>query len=526
MLPFAHLGFTLIGLLSQPPASDTEALRSRVEQVHAAPATLVGGERLLAPDAVAHFFEKRGFEPAWRLPADGEQIVRAIRDIERDGLDPADYHEKAIGRLLNVRDASTSADLQILLSDAVAALVDHVRYGKVRPSTLDRRWNVDPRDGAPPLEDLLAQVAGAPDAAAAIDALKPTHFVYTGLKRVLATMRAQAATGWPTVPAGPTLKPGASDARVAAIRRRLLATGELPDGSTADSPRYDEALEAAVRRFQEIHRLTPDGAIGRATLEAMNVSPVERVGQVRVNLERARWVVGGLASSFVLVNLPAFKVYLIRDRKNIWEARTQIGREARQTPLFRADMRYLVLNPDWTVPPTILAQDILAPMRAGENPVARKGLTILDRQGRVVPPSSVDWSSATPRNFPYTLRQPPGPNNALGRVKFVFPNEHAIFLHDTPSQELFAADRRTFSSGCIRVEGALDLARVLLEPQGWTVEQIQRTVDAGASETVFLEQPLPVLIVYWTVSVGASGELRFARDVYGRDPRLLRALDE
>ena len=172
-----------------------------------------------------------------------------------------------------------------------------------------------------------------------------------------------------------------------------------------------------------------------------------------------------MRDTFVLVNLPAFKAYIIRDRKNIWETRTQIGREARRTPTFRADMKYVVLNPDWTVPPTILAQDVLAGMKKGQNTIARKKLLILDAQGRAVDPSTIDWQAATPANFRYTLRQPPGADNALGRVKFIFPNEHSIFLHDTPSQELFSSDQRTFSSGCIRVEHALELARVLLEGQ-------------------------------------------------------------
>ena len=250
-----------------------------------------------------------------------------------------------------------------------------------------------------------------------------------------------------------------------------------------------------------------------------------RVTQLKVNLERARWVVGGLSDSFVLVNLPAFKVYVIKDRRNVWEARAQVGREARQTPSFRADMKYLVFNPDWTVPPTILAQDVLGGMKKGTNPIARKKLTILDRNGRAVDPASIDWKTATPGNFPYTLRQPPGADNALGRVKFIFPNEHSIFLHDTPSKELFLADQRTFSSGCIRVEKPLDLAALLLNGQDqWNPERIQQTIDAGAQKTVLLDKPLPVLIVYWTVSVGASGELHYARDVYNLDPAVARGL--
>jgi murein L,D-transpeptidase YcbB/YkuD len=523
MLPFLLL-LASLAAPQAPPAS--EPLRMRVEQLHEDKGRTLHGVRLLEPDAVSHFFQARNFTPAWQGAA-ADEILQAIRDVEPDGLVPRDYHLAAIEslRAAPADSPDRDAELQILLTDAVAALVDHVRFGKVRPSALDRRWNVNPRAGAPPLEALLADIAAAPAPAAAIEALKPSHFIYRGLKQALATQRAVASKGgWAVVPAGAALKPGVTHARIGAVRRRLAATGELVTAS--DSEVYDEALAAAVKTFQDRHRLTADGAIGKATLDAMNVTPAARVDQIRVNLERARWVLGGLSDTFLLVNLPAFKVYLIRNGKNVWETRAQVGRAGRQTPSFRADMRYIVFNPDWTVPPTILAQDVLGAMRKGENAIAKKRLTILDRQGRTVAADTIDWATATPATFPYTLRQPPGPDNALGRVKFIYPNEHSIFLHDTPSQELFRADERTFSSGCIRVENPLALAAVLLEGQDdWNPGTIQQVLDTGKTKTVFLTQPLPVLTVYWTVSVGASGELRYARDVYSLDGGVLRALN-
>jgi murein L,D-transpeptidase YcbB/YkuD len=514
----------LAGWAGGAGAQTAEAMRARVEQLHDDRATAIAGVRLTRPDAVSHFFEARDFTPAWAVPAASSDILTAIRAIDRDGLDPADYHLAAIERTLAARTPAGDVDLQLLLTDAVATLVDDVRYGKVRPQTLDRRWNVDPRAGAPPLEALVAKVAAGPPAAT-IESLKPDHFIYTGLKAALAKFRDAAARGgWPVMPAGPSIKPDTASPRVTALRAWLVASGDLP-ASAATSDAYDADMEAAVRRFQERHRLAADGVVGTTTVEAMNVAAAARASQVRVNLERVRWVVGGLSDSFVLVNLPAFKVYVIKDRRNIWEARTMIGKTARQTPEFRADLRYIVFNPDWTVPPTILAKDVLDGMRAGTNPIKRKGLTILDRQGRVVSPDAIDWAAAKPGNFPYTLRQPPGEDNALGRVKFIFPNEHSIFLHDTPHRELFASDLRTFSSGCIRVERPLDLAATLLQGQDdWDSTKIDRVVAAGASDTVFLDAPLPVLIVYWTVTVGASGEVRFARDVYGRDAAVLRGL--
>ena len=510
---------------SQTPS---ELLRARVELLHEGQSRAVRGVRLLQPDAVSHFFQARNFTPAWQDAAI-EQIVAAIRAADRDGLTPADYHLAAIValRASPAANVERDADLQIVLTDALAGLIDHVRFGKVRPIALDPRWNVDPRAGAPPIETFLATVAAAGSAATAIEEVKPSHFIYRGLRQALRAQTAiVAAGGWPAVPAGPALKPGVTDRRIPILRTRLAVTGELPGPDGGGT--YDEDLLAAVRRFQERHRLSADGVVGPTTLAALNVSAAARADQIRVNLERARWVVSGagtLSDTFVLVNVPAFKTYLIRGGKNVWESRTQVGRAGRQTPTFRAEMQYLVVNPDWTVPPTILAKDVLAPMRAGQDAITKKRLTILDRQGKVVPADSIDWSTATPRTFPYTLRQPAGADNALGRVKFIFPNEHSIFLHDTPSQELFTADERTFSSGCIRVEHALELAEVLLDGQdSWNAGKIRAVVDGKATETVFLKQPLPVLIVYWTVSVGASGELRYARDVYNLDAAVLRAL--
>lgn len=260
-------------------------------------------------------------------------------------------------------------------------------------------------------------------------------------------------------------------------------------------------------------------------MAAMNVSAARRADQVRANLERARWVLDGLDPDFLLVNLPAFKAYLIRGGTNVWEARTMVGQEARQTPTFRAQMQTVVFNPDWTVPPTILEEDIIQGIREGRDMIAEKGLTIYDSDGNEVSPASIDWYSVDPDNFPYTLRQPPGDRNALGRLKFEFPNPYLIYLHDTPSKELFDAEKRTFSSGCIRIENAVDFAEQILGPQGWDESRIQEMIDAGETKRVAVEKRLPVLIVYWTVSVGRSGEVRYMRDIYDLDPPLLAALD-
>jgi murein L,D-transpeptidase YcbB/YkuD len=493
-------------------------------------ASEIAGERIIEPQAVSRFYEARHSSAVWDQRRASE-IVAAIKDVTRDGLNPRDYHLEAIDKLLR-KDAGSygleaQGDLDILLTDAVAAMADHLRYGRVPPRALNSAWNVDPREGAPPLEATLEEIAKSGSVQHAIEGQRPDHFIYRGLVDALAQLRDIEAHGsWPTVPAEPRIRPGAQDPRIPAIRTRLAMTGELAGGARDGGALYDAPLRRAVMQFQADHRLDSTGVIDPATLQAMNVSAAARAGQLRVNLERARWVLGGLKDDFLLVNLPAFKAYLIQGGTNIWEARTQIGDEAKQTPTFRATLSTVVLNPDWTVPISILAEELLDDLKAGKNVLAQKGLVLYDGQNQTVDPSSVHWNDVDPESFPYTIKQPPGPTNALGRVKFLFPNKYSIYLHDTPSRQLFATNRRTFSHGCIRLERPLELAGILLKNQaGWTAERIQQTLDSGETQNIDLEHGIPILIVYWTVSVGASGRVHLNEDIYNLDLPLLAALD-
>jgi L,D-transpeptidase YcbB len=532
LIPLALLAFVVAacsGCTRAPAAEEVSKNLRTTVATFGSGSTLVRDERLLEKKTVTSFYEARKFGRAWDLGSgDADRIVEAIRGIERDGLDPKDYHLEALETLIQQRkegaNAELDAQLDLLLTDAVAAMVDDARYGRVRPAALNPKWNVNPREGAPPLEKELASIAGSRDIKQELESRRNHHFIYQGLVDALERLRTIAANGgWPNVPAGKSIKPGATDPRIPAIRARLAATGEIPEGS--NSTRYDATLRKAVELFQARHRLDTTGVIGKETIGAMNVSAAARADQVRANLERARWVLGGLESDFLLVNLPAFKAYLIRGGTNVWEARTMIGQEARQTPSFRARMETVVLNPDWTVPPTILEEDVIKGIHEGRDMIAEKHLTILDSNGNEVDPGSIDWDSADPANFPYTLRQPPGDGNALGRLKFEFPNPYLIYLHDTPSKELFEADKRTFSSGCIRIENPKELAELLLRDQGWDRGRIQEMIDAGETKRVAIENRIPVLIVYWTVSVGRSGEVRYMRDIYDLDPPLIAALD-
>jgi murein L,D-transpeptidase YcbB/YkuD len=349
---------------------------------------------------------------------------------------------------------------------------------------------------------------------------------YTRLQAGLARYRELAAAGgWPRIPEGQLLKAGMSDDRVPVIRERLRITGDYKGGEPPDSTGYDPELERAVRIFQERHTLGVDGIVGPATLAAMNVSAEQRVAQIRANLERMRWVGGDISGDYLLVDIAGQEVELYRNGELAWASRAIVGRPERQTPVFRDRIEYLELNPTWTVPPTILKEDILPKARKNPAVVRRKGLEVIDRRGNRIAPEGVDWSVSY-NNLPYMLRQPPGPRNALGQVKFMFPNRHSVYLHDTPDRGLFDKPRRIFSSGCVRVDRPLELAELLLDDREWNQSRFEALIDTQRPTTVHLREPVPVILYYWTAEADEQGVIRFREDIYGRDEAVLAALDD
>lgn len=511
-----------------------ESVRERVDLLHADGRVTVAGDELVSHVVLPLLYEDVGFRLLWQEPQRVDALLAAIDGIAADGLDPADYHFDALVRLRAAVQTTPTpqlrADLDLLATDAFVVVLYHLYLGKVDPVAIEATWNFDPREVK--VNEALAFLKRALQSGRireALDEVRPKYWMYESGRLALAEYRTIAAHGgWDAIAPGPSLKPGASDPRVPALRRRLKISGDYA-GALDDSPVYDDALVAAVKVFQSRHLLATDGAVGAGTLRELNVPVNARIDQIRLNLERARWVLGAIDaehSDQVIVDIAGFGVRYLRDHKVIWRSRAIVGQEARQTPIFRSRIDRVIFNPTWTVPPGILDKDVIPGMRRGQNVLARKHLRVYDRQNRPVDPATIDWSRYTGSSFPYFLRQDSGDENALGRVKIDFPNPHLVYLHDTPTRSLFDKDERTFSSGCIRVDRPLELAQLLLnDPVRWSAAEIRKAVDAGQTRTVTLPTKVPVLLIYWTVDQDDVGRVVFKRDVYGRDPPLLRALD-
>jgi murein L,D-transpeptidase YcbB/YkuD len=530
------LGLAASALPQETAGPVAESIRERLDQWETSGRLAVNDTVLVSEKALLRLYADDGYRPYWTAEKLAT-LQSLLRDSEKDGLTPADYHLDALDRIAvapNVvpgaasEDPATLANRDLLATDALTMLLHDLYLGKVDPHSLDVHWNyerrpLDEERAFALIEDSLSHGRLAEAAAKA----RPDHWWYGKALASLAEERAIAARGgWPAVPPGPTLVAGATGPRVVAVRRRLAATGEL-SGQSLDDERFDEPLAAAVRAFQEGHRLTADGSVGAATLAEMNVPVAARIVQIRVNLERGRWALHEIpAGPVVLVDIAGFEVGYLRDQKVLWNARIQVGKPYRQTPIFKSFIDHVVLSPTWTVPPTILSKDVLPAVRKDPGYLAAKKLDVLDRNGKPVDPSTIDWAQATAKNFPYMLRQGPGPENALGRVKIMFPNPFFVYLHDTPSKSLFEKDERAFSSGCIRVDRPFELVeRLLDDPKTWNAETMAKEVAAGTTRTVRLPKPVPVLLMYWTIVPSDDGHTVFKRDPYGRDRRLAQALD-
>ncbi len=513
--------------------SSEERIQDLSEQLLLGSEVTLAGATLASAHIIPEFYARRAFTPAWANDIRVDEFVSLVGRAEEEGLDPADYNHSELVVLLeqyrtDLDNEDLRAELDVLLTESLSRYGHHLIFGKVNPADLDENWNWSRNLGGRDPANIIQQAIDSKSIETFIDEYLDRGPIYYRVKAILAEYRALKENGgWPQIASGPTLRLGMNDERIPVIRERLAITGDLPRSEVSGRRSFDEVLKQGVEQFQYRHNLDQDGAIGPQTLAAMNVTVDQRIDQIRVNLERIRWVSRDVEDEFVVTNIAAFRTFFIRDREIVWSARSQVGRYYRQTPVFKEKIKYLQFNPTWTVPPGILSKDILPRVLKDPAYLATKNMDLIDRDGNTVDPASVDWSRyAAGRLPPYQFVQRPGPTNALGRVKFIFPNSHFVFLHDTPSKSLFERTERSFSSGCIRVENPFEFAELLLDdPAKWNAGTIQQMLDSEKPRTVFLKEPMTVMLLYSTVGVADEQVVRFYNDIYQRDARVLEPLD-
>jgi L,D-transpeptidase YcbB len=472
-------------------------------------------------EELRRFYKARNYQRAWNktlLP----QLITALNNSRLHGLTPCDYR-------VNILENETIDELQreVVASDAYLILAGHILSGKVDPVSIAPSWSVASRQ-----RDLVQHLTTALESGEieeSLNALSPHCLEYSTFKNGLAHYRKIAHLGgWGQVTPGRLLKLGSHDERVVQLRSRLLKSGDLErEPSNQDPALFSPALEKAVKKFQQRANLETDGLVGPATLRNLNKTPVDRINTLRINMERWRWLPKDLGQTHIRVNVAGFYLEI---REQDQEPRTHkviVGLGYRQTPIFSNTIKYLDFNPYWYAPRRLATKDKLPMFRNDPDYFHRAGFELLDRKNQIIDAKTVDWDTLSINYFPYVLRQRPGPHNALGRVKFIFPNKHNVYLHDTPSQELFSKVQRIFSSGCIRVQQPLDLAQLLLTGQdGWNREQIDTVVEGGKRIRVILKEPVPIHILYWTALVDReNSEIRFIDDIYQRDEQILQSLD-
>jgi len=480
-------------------------------------------------EALEAYYQTFGGELLWLASSRANALISRLKNAEADGLDPNDYPSK---QLATISATGPSADkrglaiIELYFSSAFLEYASDLKVGRFLPSKVDPNFFIESRtiDQQAALKDL----AQTDSIDRFFDAWQPPGQRYAALRAVLAKYRALAAKGgWNTIPLGESIKPGMSDPRIPAIRTRLsltdAASGEV---GAAEGQLYGNALVEVVKRFQARQGLEGDGVIGSTTIVAMNVPVQERIKSIILAMERLRWMPENLGQQYLIVNIAGFELRRVNAGKVEERMAVVVGKPYHRTPVFSDRIRFLEFNPYWNVPPDIAVNEELPVLRRNPAGLSAQGFEVV-RGNQVSDPSSVDWSSVGPGHFPYQLRQRPGPNNALGRVKFMFPNPHNVYLHDSPARNLFERNVRAFSHGCIRLSRPLDLAEQVLRVggvQGWSKERINDVVASTKNTVVNLREPLPVHITYLTAWAD-DGVANFRQDIYGHDAKLLAALE-
>ena len=537
-ITFSLLCFTFgSNCLAAPPLEELHtALSENLQSLAVAPEKLENSKGSLSDRnlCIALIYSKTGSKPLWVTENGPDNRAAIILDFlkksEEEGLNPQRYQTGEIADLWSSRIPASLARLDTLLTYNLVRYIHDISYGQLQslaPGDAEATDVLEKNfDSVVAVEDSL----NAPDLAAFLTALVPAHEHYQGLKRGLKVYRAIAASGgWKRIPDGKTIRPGETDDRLLLIYKRMLSPGISPPPKPEGNV-YEPSLQAAVARFQQLNGIEPDGVIGPQTLAAMNIPASALVEQIIVNMTRWRWQAHSLGKRYVLVNIASFNLTAYNGDEMVLNFPVIIGQLQHQTPVFSDSIKYIEMNPYWNITPSIARNEELPNLRKNSRYLTDRHVRLYSNWGSdatELDSTAMDWHAVSSSQMAsYKLRQDPGPWNSLGRIKFVFPNKYSVYMHDTPSRNLFSRSKRDFSHGCIRLSNPMALALFALEDQGkvWTRQMIQEIFDSGKRKVLRLTLPLPIHITYQTSWVDKDGQIHFNRDIYSRDEKLFKAL--
>jgi murein L,D-transpeptidase YcbB/YkuD len=519
-------------------------IRQRVDNPQSPKSIVIDNESVKFYGSLPALYRNLSYQPIWvgdsgPKPQCGD-MIEAIRDSYKEGLNPDNYDIKEIDYTLSrIKAVSGSgklatpellAELDILLSNSFLKYASDLLYGQISPEQI----NIELVYGEKPvdLNGLLVTAVNENKIGETLNNLLPDYPVYGRLKTALVEYREyEAEGGWKPIPTGQKLKKGARGERVTALKERLVVTGEL-DSSALGSDVFDAAVEEAIRKYQETNGLYVDGVVGDSTLESLNVPAGERVNQIELTLERWRMLPKSLGPKFVLVNIANYHLYAVENNKDAVSMRIVVGKPKWNTPIFSEQMTHIVFNPYWNIPPSIFRDDIAPMIKSDPDYMANRNIQAVGLEMEQVEGTDETEIASAKEEYlskvlsgSYRLRQNPGPSNPLGRVKFLFPNKHSVYLHDTPNRGYFQRAQRNFSHGCIRVEKPIELAEFVLSADpSWTDDTVRAAINRGRTRTVDVPVPVTVYIMYFTAWANEDGSVSFHKDIYGLDEVLQNAL--
>ena len=532
---------------SSPPDQPSEiraVIHNTLERSPRPEELWLGCELIHTSQDLIGFYNDRDYQPVWVVAQGvtplGKELVKRLQKTDEHGLNPEDYHLSCITGLLEFTekfedwervtfpaDPDLLAQLDILLTDGFLVSLSHLATGRVSPETLYTQWlSVEKK------ADILSSLQSlktVEDLQKVYEKFYPSCRQYEALVTAGIDLREIVEQGGrPLIPEGPALRRGDTDRRVLLLRRRLdHDAGEQSFGVGSLQGFYDHRLEEQVKRFQRRHGLDVDGVVGSQTIKALNVPARKRWQTVLVNLERLRWLSCDYGNQFLLVNIADFTLQCSRKPDKELTFKVIVGKEYQKTPVFRKTLRYIVLNPYWNVPRSIAVTEILPKVQTDPDYLSEHHLQVLSgwKNAEILNPDDIDWSMIKPETFQWRFRQEPGPWNSLGRIKFIFPNQFHVYIHDTPNRELFKHVERAFSHGCIRVQHPLQLAAFILDrdPE-WTADRLEEVLASQERTVVIPSEKFIVDLTYVTAWIDDDGVLHFRRDVYDRDQVLWKAL--